>query len=157
MAKKEEKSQANLIRIMSTDINAEFPLLYGISRIKGVGVMFANAVCIALGLDKNAKISTLSEKDVEKLEEFLANPKKEGIPSWLLNQRKDLESGENLHYISKDIDFNLIQLKRRSSKLGTYKGLRYRANLTVRGQRTKSNFRRQKTIAAMKSKTGGKK
>ncbi len=142
---------------MGTDINGNADLLHGFSCIKGIGIMFSNAMCVTLKFDKSRKISSLSEKEIEKLEEFLTNPKKEGIPTWLLNQRRDLETGEDLHFISKDIDFNLIQLKRTLGKLKTYKGLRHRAHLPLRGQRTKSNFRRNKTLAAMKSKSGGKK
>ncbi|MCA9459566.1 MAG: 30S ribosomal protein S13 [Nanoarchaeota archaeon] len=154
---KQEKEQANLIRIMSTDINADASLLYGLSKITGIGIMFANAVCVALKLDKNAKISSLSEKDIAKLEDFLSNPEKKGMPSWLFNQRKDMTTGNDLHLTSKEIEFNLIQLKRSASKLKSYKGLRYRAKLPVRGQRTKSNFRRTKTFAAMKAKSTGDK
>ena len=152
---REEKQQANLIRILSTDINANHSILFGLSNIKGIGVMFSNAVCNVLKLDKNAKLSTLSDKDIERIEEFLSNPEMPGIPSWLKNQRKDYESGEDLHLTAKDIDFNLLQLRRRVGKLKTYKSLRYRARLPVRGQRTKSNFRRNKTLAAMKAKRGG--
>lgn len=153
---REEKQQVELIRIMGTDIKAGSTLLYGFAKIKGVSIMFSNAICNVLKFDKNRKISSLTEKETEKLEEFLSNTKKEGIPEWLLNQRKDLETGENLHFVSKDIDYNLLQLRRRLGKLKTYKGLRLRAGLPVRGQRTKSNFRKNKTLAAMKSKKGGR-
>ncbi len=141
--------------MMGTDIKSESSLLYGLAQIKGVSIMFSNAVCEVLKFDKTRKISDLSEDEVTKIEDFLTNPNKTGIPNWLLNHRKDYETGEDLHLNSKDIDFNLLQLRRRVSKLKTYKSLRYRANLPVRGQRTKSNFRRNKTIAAMKSKRGG--
>lgn len=153
---KQESNVENVIRIMSTGISAHYNLLYGLSKIKGISIMFANAMCHTLKLDKNKKIADLKDEEITKIEEFLSNPKKAGLPSWLLNQRKELESGEDVHLASKDIDFNLLQLRRRLSKLKTYKGLRLRANLTVRGQRTKSNFRRNKTLAAMKSKRGGK-
>lgn len=156
MAEKAKK-QENLIRILGTDINADMSLLYGLAKIKGVSVMFSNAMCHQLKLDKNSKISALSEKDIERVENYLSEPKKEGIPKWLLNQRKDLETGDDLHVSGKDIDFNLMQLKRKLGRLKTYRGLRLRLGLPVRGQRTKANFRRNKTIAAMKSKSGGKK
>lgn len=68
-----------------------------------------------------------------------------------------MTTGNDLHLTSKEIEFNLIQLKRSASKLKSYKGLRYRAKLPVRGQRTKSNFRRTKTFAAMKAKSTGDK
>lgn len=152
---REEKKQVSLIRMMGTDIKADSTLLYGLAQIKGVSIMFSNAVCNILKFDKNKKLSDLSDEETEKIEEFLSNPVKKGIPNWLLNHRKDYVTGEDLHITSKDIDFDLLQLRRRVSKLKTYKSLRYRANLPVRGQRTKSNFRRNKTIAAMKSKRGG--
>ncbi len=154
---KEEKAQTELIRIMGTDIKANYTILYGLAKIKGIGIMFSNALCEVLGYDKNAKISTLSEKDLEKIENFLSNPDKKGLPSWVLNQRKDYETGKDMHLVTKDIEFNDLQLRRRIGKLKTYKALRLRQRLPVRGQRTRSNFRRNKTLAAMKSKRGGSK
>jgi len=151
-----QKQVVNLIRIMGTDINADASILFGIAKIKGINIMFANALCIVLKFDKMAKISSLSEEEVEKFESYLSNNKMSEIPSWLLNKRKELVSGEDLHFITKDIDFDLLQYKRTIGKLKTYKGLRHRARLPLRGQRTKSNFRRNKTIAAMKAKVGGK-
>ena len=158
MGKPEEKQQDALMRIMGTDIKAENSILYGLAKIKGVNIMFSNALCHVLKFDKNAKISSLSEKDIEKIENYLSSPKKEGIPQWLFNKQKDDETGENVHLVSKDIEFDLLQLRRRLGKIKSYKGLRLRANLPVRGQRTKANFRRNKMLAAKKAKTvGGRK
>ena len=120
--------------------------------------MFANALCHVLKFEKMAKISSMSEKDIERFENYVSNNEMKEIPSWLLNQRKEASTGNDLHFVTKDIDYDLLQLKRKFGKLKTYKGLRHRARLPLRGQRTKSNFRRNKTIAAMKAKsTGGKK
>lgn len=137
---------------MGTDIKASSSLLYGLAKVKGIDVMFANAVCKVLNFDRNKKVSTLTEQELEKIESFLSNPIKEGIPKWLLNHRREFVSGEDQHLVSKDIDFNQLQYTRRFNKLKTYKSIRRKAKLTVRGQRTKSNFRRNKTLAAMKSK-----
>ena len=79
------------------------------------------------------------------------------MPEWLLNQRKDIFSGKNLHYNGKELEFNELQIRRRLLKTKSYRAIRTRDRLPLRGQRTKSNFRRSKTIAAMKSKSGGKK
>jgi len=157
MATEQKKAQVELVRIMGTDLKADANLLYGLTRIKGIGFMFSNAICNVLKLDKNRTIGSLTEKEIETLENFLSNPDKKNIPSWLLNLRKEYESGKDIHLVAKDIEFNLLQQTRRNSKLKTYKSLRKRAGVPVRGQRTKSNFRRNKTIAAMKSKSGGKK
>ena len=157
MAKPQAKPQENFVRIMGTGVLGNKTLIYGLSTIKGVGIMFANALCHHLKLDKNKKINDLSDDEISKIEEFLTNPKKEGIPKWLLNQRKDYETGEDLHLTTKDIEFNDLQVRRRLGKVKSYRGLRLRLKLPVRGQRIKSNFRRSKTVAAMKSKSGGRK
>jgi len=155
---RKQKQVVDLIRIMGTDINSNSSILFGLAKIKGINIMFCNALCNVLKLDKNAKISSLTEKDLEKLENYLEDSNMAEIPSWLLNKRQDVVSGKNIHLVSKDIDFDMIQLKRQLGKLKTYKGLRHRARLPLRGQRTKSNFRRNKTIASMKSsRNGGKK
>lgn len=154
---KQEKKTTDIVRIMGTDINSDMSLLYGLSKIKGVGYMFANALCVSLKYDKNIKISALSEKDIDKIEEYLAKPEKAGIPAWLINQRNNLLTGEDLHFAGKELEFHELQLRRRLFKTRNYRGTRIKNRLTVRGQRTKANFRRNKTIAAMKSKTGGRK
>lgn len=153
-----DEKVANLIRIMGTDLNAEFSLLFGLAKIKGISYMFANATCVALGLDKKEKIKNLSEEQINKIEEFLNNPKKEGLPEWILNSRKDVQTGENLHYVGKDIEYNALQLRRRLAKTKSYRAIRTKNKLPLRGQRTKSNFRKLKTIRSMKSKAvaGGK-
>lgn len=153
---REEKQQAELMRIMGTDVRANSDILHGLSQIKGIGIMFSNAICHVLKLDKSRKFGSLTEKEIETVENFLSDPVKKGIPTWMLNNRQDFETGVDQHLIAKDIDFHQLQFRRRVSKLKTYKSLRYRANLPVRGQRTKSNFRRNKTLAAMKSKKGGR-
>jgi len=153
---REVKQQAELMRIVGTDVRANSDLLHGFAQIKGLGIMFSNAMCHVLKFDKARKMNSLTEKEIETVENFLSDPVKKGIPTWMLNNRQDYTTGENQHLIAKDIDFHQLQFRRRVSKLKTYKSLRYRANLPVRGQRTKSNFRRNKTLAAMKSKKGGR-
>ncbi len=157
MAKPQEKEQINIVRIMGTGLNGNLNVLYGLAKIKGVGIMFSNAVCNVLNLDKYKKIADLSDKDIEKIESYLSGEEKKGIPVWLQNSRAEPETGNNLHMVGKDLDFYQLQLKRKLFKLRTYKGVRLKAGLPVRGQRTCSNFRRNKTLAAMKSKSGGKK
>ena len=155
---KQEQKQETLVRILSTDIRAKMSLLYGFSKIKGVSYTFANALCHVLKLDKKEKIGNLTEEKIEKIEEYLSSQKKEGIPKWMFNNQKDHSSGKNLHITGKELDFAKIQQQRRLAKTRSYKALRTKLKLPVRGQRTQSNFRRSKTLAAIKAKQqGGKK
>ena len=156
MAQKKNEEKTNIVRIASTDIVDTNNLFYGLANIKGIGFMMSNAICEVLKLDKSRKIKDLSDKEIETIENYLSSKMNE-IPPWLKNQRFDPHSGENLHIVGKDLDFNLIKVKRALSKLKSYRGLRLRLGLPVRGQRTKSNFRKNKTIASMKAKSLKKK
>ncbi|MDO8517486.1 MAG: 30S ribosomal protein S13, partial [Nanoarchaeota archaeon] len=63
---------------------------------------------------------------------------------FLVNRRKDYESGENKHLYGADLDlqkeFDIKKLK----KMRAYKGIRHQLGQPVRGQRTKSHFRKEK-------------
>lgn len=155
---RQEKKTVELIRVMGTDIPANLSLLFGLSKIKGINVMFANAVCVALDLDRNKKIATLTEQDIEVIENYLNGGDFSKIPSWMRNQQKEVFTGEDRHFVAKDLDFQNLQMQRRMSKIRSYRVLRSKLRLTVRGQRTASNFRRSKMLAAKKAKSmGGRK
>lgn len=84
------------------------------------------------------------------------------FPSWLLNRRKDVETGENSHLSGVALDLKKREDINRLRKIKSYKGFRHELGLPVRGQRTRSSFRRNKTVGvskkkAMEAKKGGKK
>lgn len=140
----EDKNFRHLVRIANTDLDGNKSLLLALQRIKGIGFMFSNALCSVVGIDRFKKTGYLSDTEASKLGEAIANPDKFGIPVWLQNRRKDPETGEDGHLISSDLNFvqeNDIKLMR---KIKSYKGARHFAGLPLRGQRTKSNFRKNK-------------
>ena len=106
--------------------------------------MFANAVCHVAGLGTARKAGDLNEAEESRLNDVVRAPQKFGIPEWMFNRRKDPETGEDGHLIGSDVNFARDNDIKRMRKLRSYKGLRHAENLTVRGQRTKSNFRRNK-------------
>jgi small subunit ribosomal protein S13 len=133
-----------LVRIANSDIDGEKKILYGLRRIKGVGIMLSNVICKILGYPEDKKISALSKEEIKEIETLLANPIKYGIPNWILNRRKDPETGMNTHLISNELVFlNQADIKR-MKKIKCYRGVRHMHGLPVRGQRTKSNFRKNK-------------
>ena len=142
-----------IVRIGNADLNGNKKLMYALTRIKGVKYMFANAICEALGLDKNMKVGNLSDDDIEKIEDAIRNPSKYNIPSWLFNRRKDPETGEDIHLISNDLDFAIQQDLNLLKKTKSYRGIRHALGLPVRGQRTKSNFRKSKVVRNRKIKS----
>src|SRR3989344_6489163 len=163
MIKQETKQETkqeirHLVRIVNTDLPGNKGLLYSLRGIPGVSVMFANAVCRTANLNANIKIGLLTEKQVEELEKIFKDPSKHGIPEWMLNRRKDPETGETSHLLSSDVKFIKSTDIRRLKKVKTYRGIRHQWALPVRGQRTKSNFRKNKgnVKGVQKKKTVGK-
>lgn len=106
--------------------------------------MFANAICVAAGVDKNQQAGTLNEKQIKRLQEVVNNPQEANIPSWLYNRRRDYETGENMHLVVNDLLITREDDLKRLKKSKSYRGLRLQAGLPVRGQRTQSNFRKSK-------------
>jgi small subunit ribosomal protein S13 len=148
----------HIVRVMNTDIKGEKQLYLSLQKIKGVGEMFAQAVCIVANLDKNMKAGDLSEKDVEKLETVLKDPIKAGFPTYFLNRQKDYDTGKDMHLFLADLDFTKDSDIKRHKMIKSYKGLRHQWRLPVRGQRTQSNFRPNKGRGgAVKKRTTVKK
>lgn len=149
-APKEAKHEA-LVRIAATDIPARLSIYAGLTKIKGISWAMSAAICRALKIDKNRKISTLSEVEIEKILTFIKNP---SLPTWLLNRRKDVESGANKHLITTELDLQREFDIRKMKKMKCYKGIRHALGQPVRGQRTRSHFRKKgRVIGVMRAKT----
>lgn len=136
-----------IIRLLATDIDGDLSIINALRRIKGINFMFANAVCNAIGIDKRRKIGELGADELRSLENFIKNP---DIPKWLLNRRKDIETGIDLHITKADIDLKKREDINILRRIRAYKGIRHEQGLPVRGQRTRSSFRTQKTVGVIK-------
>ena len=134
----------HIVRIADTDLKGEKAIFFAMKKIKGVDVMYANMALSVAGVDKTRKTGELMDSEIKKIEDALKNPEKHNVPEWLLNRRKDYESGEDKHLFSAELDFEKDNDIKRMKKNKTYKGFRHQWGLTVRGQRTKSNFRKNK-------------
>ena len=140
----------HIIRFAGTDIKGAQPVTYALTSIKGVGIKLANAVIEKSGISPEARMGFLSSADVEKIEDIITNPVKYGIPIWLLNRRKDLETGEDIHILGSDL---VLQTKNdidQMKKIRSWKGFRHSYGLKVRGQRTKTTGRKGKAIGVKK-------
>ena len=146
-----------LVRIMNTDLDGNKKLVSALGRIKGISYSFANAVCVVSGVDKAAKTGNLSDEDIKKLDTAIRSAATL-LPSWMLNRRNDLETGESKHLFTSDNDFALESDIRIMKKVRSYRGVRHGMGAPVRGQRTRSNFRRNKgkVMGVSKKKVGGK-
>ncbi|MBW2980218.1 30S ribosomal protein S13 [Candidatus Woesearchaeota archaeon] len=154
----EEKDFKHLVRIANTDLDGNRAVLQALRKIKGVNFMFSNAVCNILGIDHAKKAGNLTDDEIKKLSDIIENPLKSNIPEWLANRRKDMADGTSKHLLSGDLRFqqeNDIKILR---KIRCYRGMRHSYGLPVRGQRTKSNFRKNKGSVSLgvKKKSGVK-
>ncbi|MCL6500831.1 MAG: 30S ribosomal protein S13 [Candidatus Pacearchaeota archaeon] len=147
---KQERIESSLVRIAGTDIPGKLSVYAGLTKIKGVSWSFSNAVCRSLGLDKSRKISTLTDGEIEKIVTLIKNP---NFPKWLLNRRKDIETGADRHLITTDLDLAKEFDIRRMKKMKSYKGIRHALGQPVRGQRTKAHFRKGKAIGVSRAKS----
>ncbi|MFX0093143.1 MAG: 30S ribosomal protein S13, partial [Candidatus Hodarchaeota archaeon] len=99
-----------------------------------------------------ALMGFLTDAEVEKIEEITRSPKDHKIPHFLLNRRKDLETGEDIHVASIDIPVYLKDDLDRLKKINCYRGIRHKLGLRVRGQRTRTSGRGGQTIGVTKKK-----
>jgi len=159
--KKERRTEGNIkesekiVRIMQTDMAGEKQLYVGLTKIKGVSWSFSNAVCNKLGIDRKRKITSLTEEEIKKIENFIKNPE---LPAFLLNRRKDFDTGENLHLNTTDLELRREFDVKRLKKIRSYRGLRHALGQPVRGQRTRSHFRKKgKSVGVVHKAKMGKK
>ena len=139
----ETPQKKRIVRILTTDIDGSLSVERALRRVKGVSFMFSKSVCTATGIDGKRKVGLLNESEVKTLEAFIKKPQ---LPKWMLNRRKDPESGENLHLTMSDLDLKKREDINLLRRLRAYKGIRHELGQPVRGQRTRSSFRTQKTV-----------
>jgi len=134
-----------VVRILSKDIEGRMKVYPGLTKIKGVSWTFANAVCKKLKIDKDRKVGSLTNAEIDKITEFIKNP---DVPNHLVNRQKDLESGDDKHLVGSDLELRKEFDIKRLKKIKSYRGFRHTSGLPLRGQRTRSNFRKNKMKGA---------
>jgi len=128
-------------------------MIVGLTEIRGVGYMFANTILNILKIDPNQRIGYLSSEQIQSIESIIKNPAGSNFPSWFLNRRKDVETGEDKHLITSDIAFTVRNDVEREKTSGSWRGYRHMFGLKVRGQRTRCTGRKGGAVGVAK---GGK-
>jgi small subunit ribosomal protein S13 len=147
---KPEKKESKIVRIMQTDIPGEKYVYIGLTKIKGVSWSFSNALCYKLEIDKTRKVDSLTQEEIKKIESFIKKPE---LPEFLFNRRKDLETGEDKHLLTTDLELRQEFDIKRLKKIRSYRGLRHALGQPSRGQRTKAHFRQKgKSMGVVKKK-----
>jgi small subunit ribosomal protein S13 len=140
----------HILRIIDTDVDGTLKAPYALRKIKGISLNLANAILKKAGINPDVRVGFLSETEVERIEEIINEPTKFGLPSWLLNRRKDLETGKDAHLITADLVLRTKMDIEQMKELKSWRGYRHSYGLKVRGQRTRTTGRSGKALGVKK-------
>jgi small subunit ribosomal protein S13 len=111
-----------LARIAGVDLPKNERIEIGLTRIFGVGRSVSQKILEEANVNPNTRVKDLSDEDGVKLRALL----------------------EKDYRIEGDLRRDISMSVKRLTDIGCYRGLRHRASLPVRGQRTKTNARTRK-------------
>jgi small subunit ribosomal protein S13 len=121
-----------MARIAGVDLPREKRVEVGLTYVYGIGRSTASKVLEETGVDPDTKVRDLAEGEVAAIRTYV-------------DQNVQVEG---------DLRREVNQNVRRLIDIGTYRGIRHRRGLPVRGQRTKTNARQRK---GPKPSIGGRK
>lgn len=135
-----------MARIAGVDLPADKRIVVALTYIFGIGPATARRILQDTGVDPSIRAKNLTEEQTAKLRQVI----------------------ENEYKVEGSLRSEVNQNIKRLMDIGTYRGLRHRKNLPVRGQRTHTNARTRKgpkkgsgmmkrTTAAPRSAAGPKK
>ncbi|MDP7523419.1 MAG: 30S ribosomal protein S13 [Arenicellales bacterium] len=110
-----------MARIAGINLPAHKHVAIALTSVYGIGRITAQKVCDDAGISRNTKVHDLSEDDADRLRSQVAAIPVEG----------DLR---------REVSMNIKRLM----DMGSYRGMRHRRGLPVRGQRTSTNARTRK-------------
>lgn len=126
-----------MARIAGVDLPSRKRMEIGLTYIYGIGRTRAKSILHRTNVDPNKKVSDLSEEEAQRIRT-------------LLESEGSVEGD-----LRKEVSLNIKRL----IEMGSYRGLRHRRGLPVRGQRSHTNARTRKgprkgTVANKKKATG---
>lgn len=142
----------HIVRIADTDLDGNRNVVHALTGIPGIGIRMARSIVNELGLDGKKKLGSLEDEDIAKLRSLIED-EIEKFPAWMLNRRRDIYTGKDLHLISKDVNFAKMLDIERMMRIKCYRGVRHAKGKKVRGQRTRSTGRKGRTVGVVRKKT----
>lgn len=141
-----------IVRIAEVDIEGEKKIRNALLKVKGIGKSLARGISLAAGIDPELMIGSLNDEQIKKLEDVIKNPIKYGIPYHMLNRRFEPSTGEHKHLVSSELRLAIRADIDSMKKIRAYKGIRHELGLPVRGQRTRSSFRKGGIVGVSKKR-----
>lgn len=126
-----------MARIAGVDLPKDKRIEVGLTYIYGIGQHTASEILRKTGVNPDTRVHQLSDDDVSKLRSVI----------------------ENDYHVEGTLRSEISMNIKRLIDIGSYRGLRHRRGLPVRGQRTKTNARTRKgprkSIGGLKKKPAG--
>jgi len=139
-----EQEFKHLVRIANTDLNGNKSLYQSLTQINGIGFTFSSMVCSVTGIARDSKTGYLTDEQIKRIDDAIRFPEKFNVPAWMFNRRRDSDDGKDKHLVTSDLKFAHETDIKMMKKIRCYKGVRHILGLPVRGQKTRSNFRKNK-------------
>ena len=111
-----------MARISGVDLPRDKRVEVALTYIFGIGHKTAKDIIAATGINPDTRVKDLTEDEVSKLRDEI----------------------QDFHKVEGDLRREVSQNIRRLIQIGSYRGLRHKRGLPVRGQRTKTNARTRK-------------
>ena len=111
-----------MARIAGVDLPNNKRVEIGLTYIFGIGLTTSKKILADTGINPDVRVKDLTEEDISKLREYI-------------DHNLQVE-GDRRRTVALDI--------KRLIEIGSYRGLRHRKGLPVRGQRSKTNARTRK-------------
>ena len=115
-----------MARIAGIDIPREKRVEIALTYVYGIGLPTSQKILTQTNINPDTRVRDLTEEQVNRLRE-------------LIDRRYKVE-GRVEGDLRKEVSMNIKRLM----DIGSYRGLRHRRNLPVRGQRTKTNARQRR-------------
>ncbi|MEW5997086.1 MAG: 30S ribosomal protein S13 [Candidatus Micrarchaeota archaeon] len=149
-----EPGLRGIVRVAGKDMRGNLKLSRGLMRVRGFGHTMknvaANAIAEELGISPTEKVGKLSDEQIERIDKLLTTLHTKNVPPYLLNRRKDPDTGKDVHVIMNDLAFTQRQDIEREKKLYTWRGYRHAYGKKVRGQRTRNTGRKGMALGVMR-------
>ena len=127
-----------MARIEGVDLPRDKRVEIALTYLYGIGLTRSHDILDATGVNPDKRVRELTEAEVALLRDAISNYKVEGE-------------------LRREVQLNIKRL----IEIGSYRGMRHRRNLPVRGQRTRTNARTKrgvkKTVAGRGRRRGAKK
>lgn len=128
-----------MVRIAGVDLPRDKRIEVGLTYIYGIGRSKSNEILARAGVDPSKRDTDLTESELSALRDII--------------EREQVVEGD----LRREVQMNIKRL----IEIGSYRGLRHRRNLPVRGQRTRTNARTKRgpkrTVPGRGRRRGSKK